>query len=103
MAFAERLLVDADSVDGGRLLAGEPAGDGSLEDVPGLIRGDTDERANSLQGLTSPEDVDHKSLHEQGKAAVRLRPRHLDLHHSVLRALDPWDTGMDQRVELAGG
>ncbi|GDX97244.1 hypothetical protein LBMAG47_29090 [Planctomycetia bacterium] len=28
--------------------------------------------------------------------------RHLDLHHSVLRALDPWDTGMDQRVELAG-
>jgi len=33
---------------------------------------------------------------------VRLRPRHLDLHHSVVWELDSWDTGMDQGVELAG-
>jgi hypothetical protein len=50
MAFAERLFIDADAGDGGGLLAGQPAGDGSLEDMPGLIPGDTDERAGSLHG-----------------------------------------------------
>jgi len=102
MAFTERLLIDADAGDGGGLLAGPPAGDGALEDVPRLIPVDTDERAGSLHRLAGLEDIDHEPFHEQGEAAVGLRPRHLDLHHSVLRALDPWNTGMDQRVELAG-
>jgi hypothetical protein len=35
MALPERLLVDTDAGDGGRLLAGEAAGDNVLEDVPG--------------------------------------------------------------------
>jgi hypothetical protein len=70
--------------------------------VPGLVPGDADERAGSLHGLARLKDIDHEPLHEEREAAVRLRPRHLDLHHSVLRALDPWDTGMDERVELAG-
>ena len=102
MTFAERLLIDADTGDGGGLLAGRPAGNGSLEDVPGLIPTDADEGAGSLHGLTGLEAVDHEPLHEQREAAVGLCPRHLDLYHSVLRALDPWNTGMDERVELAG-
>jgi len=48
------------------------------------------------------EDVDPQPLHERAEAAVGLRPRHLDLHHSELRAFDPRITGMDQRAELAG-
>ena len=31
-----------------------------------------------------------------------LCPRHPGPQHSVLRAPDPWNTGMDERVELAG-
>jgi hypothetical protein len=64
MTFAERLLIDADTGDGGGLLAGQPAGNGSLEDVPGLIPTDADDRAGSLHGLTGLEDVDHEPLHE---------------------------------------
>jgi len=70
--------------------------------VPSLIPGDADKGAGSLHGLARLEDVDHKPLHEKSEAAVGLRPRNLDLHHSVLGALDPRDTGMDERVELAG-
>ena len=70
--------------------------------MPCLIPGDADEGAGSLHGLAGLEDVDHEPLHEQSEAAVRLRPRHLDLHHSMLGALDPRDTGMHERVELAG-
>jgi hypothetical protein len=44
MAFAERLLIDADAGNRGGLLVGEAAGHGSLEDVPGLLPGDADKR-----------------------------------------------------------
>ena len=70
--------------------------------MPCLIPGDADEGAGSLHGLAGLEDVDHEPLHEQSEAAVGLRPRNLDLHHSVLGALNPRDPGMDQRMELAG-
>jgi hypothetical protein len=70
--------------------------------VPSLIPGDADERAGSLHGLAGLEGIDYEPLHEQSEAAVRLGPRNLDLHNSVLRALDPWNTGMDECVELAG-
>jgi hypothetical protein len=102
MTFAERLLIDADTGDGAGLLASQPGGNGSLKDVPGLIPTVADERAGTLNGLTGLEDVEHEPLHEQREAAVGLCPRHRDLYHSVLQALDPWNTCMDERVELAG-
>lgn len=102
MTCAERLLIDADAGNRGRMLACQPARNGSLEDVPGLIAADADEQAGSLHGLTGLKDVDHERLYEQGESAVRCRPWHLDLHYSVLRALDPRGTGMVKRVEFAG-
>ena len=78
------------------------AGDGSFKDVPGLIPGDANERAGSIHVMAGLENVDHQTFHEQGEAAVRLRPRNHDLYRFVLRALGPWDEGMDDCVELAG-
>ena len=79
MTFAERLLIDADAGDGGRLFVGQPAGDGSLKHGLSLIPGDTDERACSLRVLAGLEEIDHETFHDQGEAAMGLRPRHLDL------------------------
>jgi hypothetical protein len=74
----------------------------SLEEGPSLIPGDADKRVVSLHGLAGLKDIDHEPIYEQSEAALGAGPRNLDLHHSVLRAFEPWNTGVDERVELAG-
>ena len=83
------------------LLAGQPAGHGSLADAPILSPGDADERINAL-GLVDLEDFDFKREHEQSETAPGLRLRYVYQHRPVFRDLNPRDTSADESVKLAG-
>ena len=51
--------------------------------------------------MAGQEHIDDKPFHEDGETTVRFSPGNLDLDDTVLLAIDPGDTGMDKRLELA--
>lgn len=102
MTLAEDFLADADAGDFDGLVASEAAGHRPLEDMPRPIPVDADQGTCPLPGLAGLEDAEFEPSQQQCEGAVGLRPRHLHLNGTMLRALDARNTGVDDGLELTG-
>ena len=69
--------------------------------MPGLVPTDPQQFAGPLGRLARPQRLNDEPLHEQREPAAFLRPGNRHLHHSMLRALDPRNPGVQMRLQLA--
>ena len=100
-ALAERRLVDPDATRSLLLPARQPSPDGAVLDPGHLIPAERQlPRHRREARLLEP--VDHQRLEECRKPALRIRPRHHDLHDTVFRAVHSRHPCREQRLVLAG-
>ena len=74
---------------------------GTFQKRPCLVPSGPQNTHRSSDGLSRQRHVNAKSLEEDCEPTAVLSPWHSNLFHSMLRAIDSQNTGMQQGLELA--